>query len=264
MDETASTGAALLAFLAATLGWMVFVGLLTAVILIAGNPGVPPAALQDAVSPELIGMSTALQATGLGAIALLLAWWLGPMGVAVRPFRWPWIPAAVLGGLTVGLLPSWIAQVLSELLPSGALGMLEKVLEDDGTLGRTLLFYGICFAAPLGEELAFRGYLWYHLERRLPPVAVWLVTSLLFASYHLDPVQSLALVPTALFLGWLRLTSGSIWPAVAGHFANNALAMTAMVGWISLPAQSPAMAIGTTVFTWVVCGGTWWLLEKNR
>lgn len=263
MDETASTGAALIAFLVATLGWMAFVGILTAVVLIVGNPGVPTAELQNSISAELIGMSTALQATGMGLIAAGLAWWLGPHDVARRPFRAAWLPAAFVAGLTVGLFPSWLAHELSKFFPTSALDMLAKVLEDDGSLGRTLLFFGICFAAPLGEELAFRGYLWHHLEGRLGPIGAWLSTSLLFAAYHLDPVQAPALIPTALFLGWLRLASGSIWPAIAGHFANNALAMTAMVGWITLPTHSLPTAIGGTLFTVAVCGCTWWLLEEK-
>jgi membrane protease YdiL (CAAX protease family) len=78
--------------------------------------------------------------------------------------------------------------------------------------------------APITEELVFRGFLWNSCQRFLNPVAVWLLTSLLFSVYHMSLVQSVALLFTGSFIGLLRWTSRSIWPAIAAHFSNNLLA----------------------------------------
>ena len=63
----------------------------------------------------------------------------------------------------------------------------------------------------------------------LPVPAVWVATSLIFAGYHMDPVQSVALVFTALGLGWLRWMSGSVWPGVLLHAVNNGLGVISAI-----------------------------------
>jgi membrane protease YdiL (CAAX protease family) len=78
--------------------------------------------------------------------------------------------------------------------------------------------------APVCEEMAFRGYLLTTIGLRRGPVAAIVVTSVLFAFFHLDPVRLAALLPLGALFGWLAWRAGSIWPAVAAHAANNATA----------------------------------------
>jgi uncharacterized protein len=56
--------------------------------------------------------------------------------------------------------------------------------------------------------------------RRRPAVAI-AGTALLFAVMHVDPVRFVAVFALGLLFGWLAWRSGSIWPAVAAHGANN-------------------------------------------
>ncbi len=66
-------------------------------------------------------------------------------------------------------------------------------------------------------------------------------------------------MPTALFLGWLRWQSGSVVPAIAGHFVNNVLASFGLflVG-TSEPAQiSLASALMGATATMGVCLVAW-------
>lgn len=267
MDETKNethVGLALLAFFVGSFGWMIVVGIVTAVAALATNPGAfDPGAIETLLTPAVLGLSATLQAAGLGVIAVLLARALGPWPLDLGPVRAIWLLGAVPIGLTVGLGPSWLAQQLSRVMPSSGLEVLAEALQQHDPFGTALLGLGICIAAPIGEELAFRHYLWHQLERRLPGPAVWIATSLLFAAYHLDPVQAPALVPTALVFGWLRYVSGSVLPCIACHFVNNVFAFGAMVGLYSLPGSSITVAALGTMATLAGCAAAWAIAKRT-
>jgi len=78
--------------------------------------------------------------------------------------------------------------------------------------------------APACEEVAFRGYLQSALRLRLGERGALLLGAGLFAAMHLNPVSLPGLALLGALFGWLALRSGSIWPSVAAHAANNAVA----------------------------------------
>jgi hypothetical protein len=86
-----------------------------------------------------------------------------------------------------------------------------------------VVFVALALAAPLCEEVLFRGYLQraYAAKGRRWGV---IVVGLLFALFHFRLQGLVALLPIAFSLGYLRARSDSLWPGVAAHFANNALA----------------------------------------
>lgn len=80
-------------------------------------------------------------------------------------------------------------------------------------------------AAPLCEELFFRGYLQPKLVRRLGAAAGIGVTALLFGLAHLDPLHSTLTTALGLGFGWVAHRTGSIVPSVAAHAVNNAVSV---------------------------------------
>src|SRR5690606_32566710 len=68
----------------------------------------------------------------------------------------------------------------------------------------------------------FRGYIQVAYERLRPVVAIVLV-ALLFSVFHLSLLGLAPRVPVALALGYVAWRSGSLWPGVALHAANNLL-----------------------------------------
>jgi uncharacterized protein len=229
-------------FLAFSAGWVVAMSLLAAIALVAA--GVP--SLQAASDPDVLvetlggaglGVLTMVQIGVLAGAAWLAAGALPPTDAPTavrrarafpvgRPSAWM-LGAALVGGLTLWTLPSWIAERLVERVDAPSTPELLLELLQSGSLGgRLVVAIAIGISAPLCEEIVFRGYLWRAIELGWGRIAAWLGTTLLFAAYHLDPVQSVSLLPVALFIGWLRLRSGSIVPAVLAHFVNNALGLS--------------------------------------
>jgi len=94
---------------------------------------------------------------------------------------------------------------------------------------------GLVIAAPIAEEIAFRGWLFSGIHRRTgsAQAAVW-TTAVLWALLHVSQgwVKAAALLPTGLLLGAMRLKTGSLRPTLAGHMAMNAAGLVYMT-WLA-------------------------------
>lgn len=239
---------AVVAFLAATLGWMFLSAISTAALanVLTGLP------LEEAMqTPRMLALGALVQTSGLGLVALGLTRWFPvslPRGASARS-----LGAGAAAGLTVGLLPGWIAAQLQRLgkVPS-VLDALSTALQGAAPIDRVLLVVAICLVAPIAEEIAFRGVLWSAIEKGFGPLAALVTTTGVFMLYHLDPIQTPSLLPTALLLGVLRLWRGSLLPCIALHLANNAVAMVVLLA--ADPDRVPTiplwLALGGTVVSW--------------
>lgn len=134
--------------------------------------------------------------------------------------------------IAVGLLSPPIGGYITQLLAHGQHVTQNVVsLGQDAPYGwRVPLLLVVVGVGPLVEELLFRGVLLSALMRRMSTGPAVFACVLLFAGVHLPGLDfkwyalpDLMLLAAALC--WLRLQSGSLWPAVLAHGANNLFAM---------------------------------------
>ena len=236
----------------------------------------------EALGPQFLGGTSILQILGFGGVGVGLAWWdrtraLPPQQpppppakvqgevrqfLGIRTTTPVWLATAFLGGLTIWTFPSWCAMRLSEAFAyEGTLELIGGALASSSLAENWLLVLAIVVSAPLIEEVVFRGYLWSVFEQALPASYAFGATSALFAAYHMDPIHVVSLLPTALFLGWLRWQSGSVWPPIAAHFANNgigvAITMAAAADEaISLTASTAMLGLGFSLLM-AIAGWAW-------
>ena len=88
-----------------------------------------------------------------------------------------------------------------------------------------LTFILLVVAAPIVEELVFRGYLQGKLRERKVPV--WLtvvVVSALFGLAHMQWNVAINVGILAVYMSIGRELTGSIWPGVIMHMMKNGLA----------------------------------------
>lgn len=253
-------------------------------------------------APALLGVrlpTGALEAGSMVCVALAtfvtMRWSVRPTSIPVatalvRPRRAGWlllgfllIPLVNLAGLGLGWLTGDYqadlanfsglrATVAPETLggtgvPWGLIG---------GMLGTSALLFVLTLPLMWCEEWGWRGF----LLPRLLPLGTWpalLSSGAIWAVWHLPiylmpggrevsgllPFLVQAVLLGVLF-GWLRLASGSVWPCVLAHGANNAIAtvlnalfidadqlsrpdlaahvgLTSWTGWVALAA---AIAVG--------------------
>ena len=151
--------------------------------------------------------------------------WLGILGML------GWWQA---GGLARGSVPAGI------VLPLAALSLTTVlVVAGEGGLPGGAQYWHLfvinLFLGALREEVAFRGFLLHGLTKRLGATSAVLVTSMLFAAYHLPryfreqrpPAEMVALLLVAfgvgVFLCRVRIETGSIWLPAMIHGLWNLL-----------------------------------------
>ena len=90
------------------------------------------------------------------------------------------------------------------------------------------------FTAPFVEELFFRGFLFTSFRQHFSWQTAAVVSSSIFAVFHLQPV---ALIPTFILgfvFSYLFLKTNSIWPGVLLHTLINAFALCVLLLAIAL------------------------------
>jgi hypothetical protein len=96
------------------------------------------------------------------------------------------------------------------------------IFRGQGPVELAVIVAGVCVAAPLCEEFFFRGLLLKGLNASGgPPLRALIVSAVVFSAFHLDPVGFLARVELGVLFGWLFLRTGSLWPGILAHSANN-------------------------------------------
>ena len=135
------------------------------------------------------------------------------------------IPLIVLVAIPLNL---GIAGPLIELVPMNDFFremIREMVLEMASDQG-LLMFIALVIAAPILEELIFRGVMLDGLLRIYSPTKAVIVSSLLFGLIHLNPAQFVGGALVGGFMGWVYVHTRSVMATILIHAAFNLTAFT--------------------------------------
>jgi CAAX protease family protein len=186
----------------------------------------------SAFDPDLDSLGARLVTQALLALTLVvIAFAVGARGGAAsapalglrRPLRSPiWMAAAAYLGYIV------VALVYSSLVHPHQEDVTRDLGFGHGAVGAIAAGVLIVVAAPFSEEIFFRGFIFGGFRRRLPfPVAA-VISAAIFGLFHYTGPGSIGVVPQLAFLGfalaWLYEETDSIYPTIAVHAVNNALA----------------------------------------
>jgi uncharacterized protein len=103
------------------------------------------------------------------------------------------------------------------------------------------LFIALVIAAPLLEELLFRGIMLEGLLKRYRPLTAILASSIIFGLAHLNPWQFVTAFVIGCFAGWVYFRTASVGPCILIHATVNfcAYLIQFMVGGANTSNQSP-------------------------
>ncbi len=128
--------------------------------------------------------------------------------------------------------------VATGLIPSLNGGQKQELGFDhvSGAVGLALTFISLVVLPPIAEEIVFRGFLFTGLRNKLRPLWAVVVTSLIFASLHLQfgngkPLLWVAALDTftlSLVLCFLRYKTDSLWPGILLHGFKNGIAFVGL------------------------------------
>jgi membrane protease YdiL (CAAX protease family) len=124
--------------------------------------------------------------------------------------------------------------VISLLLAPEQEDVTRELGSDEGTLGAIVAGILIIGAAPITEEIFFRGFLFGGIRQRAPFALAAVVSAGIWGLFHYTDPDSwgvvLQLTVFGIVLSWLYERTGSIWPTIAVHAFNNAIAFSILVG----------------------------------
>jgi len=194
--------------------------------------------------------------------------WLAFVGMSIAA---PFVAAALgLYSLDLANFSGWRASLVTAYGAAGAQQMLSAGPIQDVVLfglGFTLLYALVITPINFGEEWGWRGY----LLPQLLPLGQWpalLLSGAIWGFWHtpiillgfdypLHPALGVLLITVlgmifGTLLGWTRLKTGSVWPAVLGHASIDASAGAVLVfGRAGAPFDSAVL--GLTGWTgWIV------------
>lgn|SRR5690606_18013002 len=96
-------------------------------------------------------------------------------------------------------------------------------------------FLAIVIAAPIIEELIFRGIILEGLLQRYSPVKSIILSSVLFGIVHLNPWQFVSALVIGLFSGWVYYKTRKLSLSILIHLANN---LFAFIGTYAMDAET--------------------------
>ena len=185
--------------------------------------------------PHPKGLTTTMLATQAGLLCLAYAgaaWHGGPARHALglspphRPLSRLATAAAIVGMILLSIGLSFGLE-LSGVPDDSLVAELQRQV---GAMGGPELIYtlaGTALLPAVAEELLFRGFLLGWLTARWGTSVALIGSSCLFGAAHLDLAQGSAAAVLGLYLGGIRLRTGSVHAPILCHAANNAVAVLA-------------------------------------
>ncbi|HVB26434.1 MAG TPA: type II CAAX endopeptidase family protein [Mycobacteriales bacterium] len=132
------------------------------------------------------------------------------------------LPGVALGLATGGTLAGALLVLIRAATGSWQSDPRVQMLVSEGTLDRIVVAVGVTvLAAPLIEEVLFRGIFAESLRPRGRAAAIWL-SALAFSAWHLNPAALRYYALMGGLLGWLYCTRGLVC-SIAAHAAFNGL-----------------------------------------
>jgi membrane protease YdiL (CAAX protease family) len=191
--------------------------------------GIPAVIIDNPTNGNLSDAANAVVqlATALGflLVPILIAtrWGESSVGVALqrlgvrgfRPGALKWMLAAIGAYLAFAAIYAGIFGSPHQ----------EDIAESFGAVPVQILL--IVIAAPVSEEVCFRGLVFGGLRTRLPRLAAALISGLVFGGLH--ATTGVTAVPPLIFFGFILALlyekTGSIVPGIMLHMLNNAVAL---------------------------------------
>ena len=236
--------------------WYAPVAFVTAfmVLLVAVVPLYAVAGKDAAEDPPawMVIAATLIQSVVFTGVALLFAsmtrrpraWHFG-----LRRTRfWRAVGIAALGLLVFYVFAAVYAAIVQ---PDVEQDVAQDLGADQGTVGLILAGFMVIAVAPVAEEFFFRGFFYRALRSRLAVVPAALIDGVVFGLLHFEDAESLLILPPLAVLGFVFCLvyerTGSLYPVIALHAFNNAIAYGAQADAWEVSAVLGPLAIAACV-----------------
>ncbi|MCR5007583.1 MAG: CPBP family intramembrane metalloprotease [Oribacterium sp.] len=117
--------------------------------------------------------------------------------------------------LLISIIVSFFSPASEEIFNS----IMSLAIGDNTIIG----YLGIILLAPIAEELAFRGVLLKKSRMNFGIIGCIVLNTVVFSISHLNPLQSIYVIPIGIMLTFLAYKYDSVLPSIIAHILNNSL-----------------------------------------
>ena len=234
--------------------WYAAVGFLVALfgtLIAVGLVAVITGATSDDEDPTFTIVATFIQAVIFIGTAVVFASFTRkpqPWHFGLRRTRlWPAVGWAALGMVSFYVLTAVYTAIVQ---PDAEQTVAQELGADEGTFGLIAAGFMVICVAPVAEEFFFRGFFYRALRSRFSVLIAAAIDGLLFGIIHFDFSSSdaLLILPPLAALGFtfclVYERTGSLYPVIALHAFNNALAYGIQAeGWEVSAVFGPLMLV---------------------
>ncbi len=132
----------------------------------------------------------------------------------------------IIGLVSIGVIAiqTGLVSPIVNLIPMSE--SIKQMFLEFSNLKGIFSFIAVVIAAPILEELIFRGIILDGLLRRYSPVKSILLSSVLFGIIHLNPWQFISAMTLGIFSGWVYYRTNKLILSIIIHSANNLFAIS--------------------------------------
>ena len=194
----------------------VFLGVSFLLATLAGDGPISASALAAAIAvPTLMA----------AAVAVLITYLRGNGPKTDFELYWSWKQVGLgaafgFGGLFITIPASAVYVSLTDT--NSAVGQIFTDVRSAWPWA-LLVFVLLVFLLPACEEILYRGLLWGALERRWNTWVALIVSTIVFALAHFEPVRAPLLLIVAIPIALARFYGGGLLASMIAHSANNLL-----------------------------------------
>ncbi|WP_430929668.1 lysostaphin resistance A-like protein [Mycolicibacterium smegmatis] len=175
----------------------------------------------------LILVTIAVPTVLAASLAVLIARIRGNGARTDFRLRWSWRELWIgiafgFGGLFVTLPAAALYLSIVGSDTTSAVGEVFEGVRATWPLALTV-FATVTFVAPVCEEIVYRGLLWRALEQRWGRIVAALVSTVVFALAHFEPVRAPLLLVVAIPIAVARLYTDGLLAGIAAHQVTNLL-----------------------------------------
>lgn len=138
------------------------------------------------------------------------------------------LPLVMIGSCFPWALVTWMLPMLFKE-SSEHLERVQQMLFSLAQSNPLLLITLIAILPPIVEELLVRGYVQTRLVRKLGPLVGITLAGIAFAILHIDPQHAIGVLPLGIWFGFVAWRTGSVFPAMLCHAANNGCAVALLL-----------------------------------
>ena len=139
-----------------------------------------------------------------------------------NPLTFPFLIVASISCFAFGALLDLFAAALMPDLANFLDAVLGTIIDGN----RIISFITVVIMAPIGEELIVRGIIAKKSAKAYGVVGCMVISAVMFALFHLNPIQGLYVIPMGLLWGYVAYKYKSVLPSMFCHAFNNLLGWT--------------------------------------